>query len=113
MDPARDDEPPDPRFVINPELLEMGDKMRSYEEGCLSIPGIYAELKRPSRVLLRYLDRDGQQQEEWLEGHTATIAQHELDHLNGILFIDHLSRLKRDVLIRKFRKMRKVEDGLA
>ncbi|HKJ61660.1 MAG TPA: peptide deformylase [Hyphomicrobiales bacterium] len=113
MDPARDKEEPDPHFIINPDILESGDEMRVYEEGCLSIPGIYAEVERPSRILMRYINRDGEQREDWFEGHAATVAQHEFDHLNGVMFIDHLSRLKRNVLIRKFRKMRKSEDGEA
>lgn len=113
MDPSGDKEPPAPHFIINPEILEKGDAMRVYEEGCLSIPGIFAEVERPASILMRYVDRDGEQHEAWFEGHAATIAQHEYDHLNGILFVDHLSRLKRDVLIRKFRKMRKAENSEA
>jgi peptide deformylase len=111
MDPARDKDPPDPHFVINPEILASGDEMRLYEEGCLSIPGIFAEVERPASVLLRYTDREGALHEDWMEGHAATIVQHELDHLNGILFFDHLSRLKRSFLIRKFRKARKSAEG--
>jgi len=110
MDAARDDDPPTPRCVINPEILQQGDELRVYEEGCLSLPKIFAEVQRPSSVLLRYVDREGEIQEEWLEGHAATVAQHELDHLNGVLFIDHLSRLRRDFLIRKFRKIRREEE---
>lgn len=110
MDAARDDDPPTPRCVINPEILQQGDELRVYEEGCLSLPKIFAEVQRPSSVLLRYVDRKGEIQEEWLEGHAATVAQHELDHLNGVLFIDHLSRLRRDFLIRKFRKIRREEE---
>jgi peptide deformylase len=113
MDPARDKEEPAPHFIINPEILEQGDEMRVYEEGCLSLPGIYAEVERPARILMRYVDRGGDQREHWFEGHAATVAQHELDHLNGVMFIDHLSRLKRDVLVRKFRKMRKADNDEA
>ncbi len=111
MDPARDKEAPAPHFIINPEILESSGEMRLYEEGCLSMPGIYADVERPSRILMRYTNRDGERREEWFEGHAATIAQHETDHLDGVLFIDHLSRLKRSFLIRKFRKARKTENG--
>ncbi len=111
MDPARDGEEPYPRFFINPEILQLGPATRVYEEGCLSLPGIYAEVSRPSTVLMRYVDREGKSIEEWLEGHAATVAQHELDHLNGVMFVDHLSRLKRDLLIRKFRKARRDEES--
>jgi peptide deformylase len=100
----------DLRGLINPEILEKTEEMRVYEEGCLSIPGISAEVERPSSVLIRYIDLDGEIREEWLHGRPATIAQHELDHLNGVLFIDHLSRLKRDFLIRKYRKARQSDE---
>jgi peptide deformylase len=113
MDPSRDEEKPDPHFIINPEILDQGNEMRVYEEGCLSLPGLYAEVERPARILMRYVDRGGEQREHWFEGHAATVAQHEFDHLNGVMFIDHLSRLKRDFLVRKFRKMRKAENGEA
>jgi peptide deformylase len=111
MDASRGEDPPAPRFIINPEILDQRDEMRVYEEGCLSIPKIFAEIERPAAVLLRYIDRDGKAHEEWLEGHAATVAQHEFDHLNGVLFVDHLSRLRRDFLIRKFRKMRREEEA--
>lgn len=109
MDPARDQEPAAPRAFLNPEIVASGDEMRLYEEGCLSIPEMFAEVERPAAVVVRYLSREGEMREERLEGHAATIAQHEIDHLNGVLFIDHLSRLKRDVLVRKFRKARRDE----
>jgi peptide deformylase len=109
MDAAKNEEAPSPRVLINPEILERGDAVRVYEEGCLSIPDMFAEVERPATVHVRYLDREGQIKEEWLGGHLATIAQHEIDHLNGVLFIDHISRLKRDVLIRKYRKARRDE----
>ncbi len=112
MDPARENEPPAPRYLINPEILQKGEQTRVHEEGCLSIPNIYAEVERPASILVRYLGQEGELREEWLEGHAATVAQHEIDHLDGILFIDHLSRLKRDFLIRKFRKARR-EEGAA
>lgn len=111
MDAAREDEDPKPRFFINPEILDKGQEMRVYEEGCLSVPKIFAEVERPATVLLRYVDRDGDMHEEWLEGHEATVAQHESDHLNGVLFIDHLSRLKREFLIRKYKKARREDEA--
>lgn len=113
MDPARDKEPPDPHFMINPEILQTGGNMRIYEEGCLSIPGIFAEVERPASILLRYTDRTGKIREDWFDDHRATISQHELDHLNGVLFIDHLSRLKRNLLVRKFRKTQKSKESEA
>lgn len=109
MDPARDEESAAPRAFLNPEIVASGDEIRLYEEGCLSIPEMFAEVERPAAVVVRYLSREGEMREERLEGHAATIAQHEIDHLNGVLFIDHLSRLKRDVLVRKFRKARRDE----
>jgi peptide deformylase len=109
MDPARDQEPAAPRAFLNPEIVASGNEMRLYEEGCLSIPEMFAEVERPAAVVVRYLSPEGEMREERLEGHAATIAQHEIDHLNGVLFIDRLSRLKRDVLVRKFRKARRDE----
>jgi peptide deformylase len=109
MDPARGEEPPAPRCLINPEILDSGTDMRVYEEGCLSMPEIFAEVVRPAMVRVRYLDPEGKVVEEELRGHAATVAQHEIDHLNGVMFIDHISRLKRDMLIRKFRKARRDE----
>ncbi|MGB0087307.1 MAG: peptide deformylase [Rhodomicrobiaceae bacterium] len=109
LDPARDEEGAEPRCLINPEILETGNEMRVYEEGCLSMPEIFAEVVRPATVLVRYLNREGTIVEERLKGHAATVAQHEIDHLNGVMFIDHISRLKRDMLIRKFRKARRDE----
>ncbi len=111
-DLAKGEQPPAPRFFLNPEILQLGEALRVYEEGCLSIPEIFAEVERPSTVVLRYLSREGEMREERLEGHIATVAQHEIDHLNGVLFIDHLSRLKRHVLVRKFRKARRDEMDL-
>lgn len=111
MDPAskKADEPGEPFQLINPEILEMSDLPRVYEEGCLSIPDAYAEVERPATVRVRYIDREGKTQERHFEGHPATVVQHEMDHLNGLLFIDHLSRLRRDILVKKFRKGRRVD----
>jgi peptide deformylase len=109
MDPGyrKTDEPADPYMLINPEIVSVGETPRVYEEGCLSIPEMYAEVERPASVRVRYIDRDGTKHERLFEEHAATVVQHEIDHLNGILFPDYLSRLKRDRLIRKFRKGRR------
>jgi peptide deformylase len=96
-----------PYAFINPELVWSSDDRRVYNEGCLSIPDQYAEVERPARVRARWLDDQGQQHEEELDGLMATCFQHEVDHLNGILFIDHVSRLKRDIVLRKLAKARK------
>ena len=107
IDLAKEGEPPAPQVFINPEVLEKSDERSVYEEGCLSIPDYYAEVERPAAVRVRYLDRDGRQQETMADGLLATCLQHEIDHLNGVLFIDHISKLKRDMVVRKFRKLAK------
>ncbi len=105
IDTARgEDEPKNPKILINPEILSSGETMRLHEEGCLSIPEMYAEVERPGLVRVRYVDLEGHQREEDFEDLLATVVQHEIDHMNGVLFIDHLSRLKRDLLIKKFYK---------
>jgi len=111
MDPAPKDAEPEPMSLINPEILAFGEEWQAGEEGCLSIPDIFAEVERPASVRVRYLGRDGQLIERLFEGRPAVIVQHEIDHLNGLLFIDHLSKLRRDLLIRKFRKARREEVG--
>ena len=93
-----------PLFFINPEILSASEERSTYEEGCLSIPDYYADVERPAKVRVRYLDRNGQSEEMEAEGLLATVLQHEYDHLNGKLFIDHLSKLKRDMVIKKFAK---------
>jgi peptide deformylase len=98
----------DPKFLINPEILSVSDDRIVREEGCLSIPDYYAEVERPASVRVRYVDRDGREQEIDAEGVLATCVQHEIDHLNGKLFIDYLSKLKRDMVIRKFAKQAKL-----
>lgn len=97
----------DPRVFINPEILESSEVTVPYNEGCLSVPDQYAEVMRPDRVRVRWQDRDGMQRDEWLDGLLAVCIQHEMDHLNGILFIDHLSRLKRDMIMKKLVKARR------
>lgn len=99
-----------PVVMVNPEIVRVSDETRVQEEGCLSIPDFYAEVERPAQCTVRYLDRDGNPQEMTCEGVFATVVQHEIDHLNGVLFIDYLSRLKRDRVIKKFVKARKAEE---
>jgi len=97
----------DPMFLINPEILATSDQSTVREEGCLSIPDYFAEVERPASVRVRYLDREGRRQEIEATGVLATCLQHEIDHLDGKLFIDYLSKLKRDMVIRKFTKQAK------
>ncbi|WP_343525561.1 peptide deformylase [Sphingomonas sp.] len=96
-----------PHAYINPEILSVSDELSTYNEGCLSIPEQYAEVKRPARCRVKWLDEKGEAHEAELDGLLATCMQHEIDHLNGVLFIDHVSRLKRDMLMRKLSKIRK------
>jgi peptide deformylase len=104
IDVSREDEEKKPVVFINPEILRVSDDVSAYEEGCLSIPDYYAEVERPASLTVRYVDRDGKQQTVDADGLLATCLQHEIDHLNGILFIDHISRLKREMVIKKFTK---------
>jgi len=97
----------DPRVFVNPEILETSETTIPYQEGCLSVPDQYAEVLRPDRVRACWLDRDGTRHEQWIDGLLATCLQHEIDHLNGVLFIDHLSRLKRDMIMKKLIKARR------
>lgn len=96
-----------PRVFINPEVLEESEELSVYNEGCLSVPEQYADVARPAVIKAKWLDRDGTPHLETLDGMIATCLQHEMDHLDGILFIDHLSKLKRDMVIRKLVKLRK------
>jgi peptide deformylase len=105
MDLARQDEEPQPRYYVNPEILWASEETAPYEEGCLSVPEIFDEVERPARVKLRYLNYQGEQIEEEAEGLFAVCIQHEMDHLNGVLFIDHLSRLKREQAVKKVKKL--------
>ena len=98
---------PNPRVFINPELLDPSPDYSVYSEGCLSVPEIYADVERPAQVRLRWQNIDGAWHEEALSGMMATCIQHEMDHLEGILFIDHLSRLKRSMALKKLEKARK------
>ncbi len=107
IDLAKEGEPPAPQVFINPEVLDASDERSVYEEGCLSIPDYYAEVERPAKVRVRHLDRSGKEQEIEADGLLATCLQHEMDHLNGVLFIDHISKLKRDMVVKKFKKLAK------
>jgi|TARA_R110002020_G_scaffold83397_2_gene207413 peptide deformylase len=104
MDLAREDEEPKPRFFVNPEILETVEETQPYEEGCLSVPDIFDEVERPQRCRIRYMDYNGNEIEEWAEDLYAVCIQHEMDHLEGTLFIDYLSRLKRQRAVDKVKK---------
>jgi len=107
MDLSKKDEDKNPRVFINPEILSACEEMSTYEEGCLSIPDIHEDVERPARVTIRYLDLAGETHEADATGLFATCIQHEIDHLNGVLFIDHISKLKRDRIVKKFTKAAK------
>src|SRR5689334_18684190 len=111
MDLAKKDDPPDPRVFINPEVVWTSDDKAIYEEGCLSIPEYYEEVERPKSVKVKFLDLDLKPQEIEAEGLLATCLQHEIDHTNGVLFIDYISKLKRDMVLKKFKKAAKKTDG--
>lgn len=109
VDISRDDEPRVPYRMANPEVVEASDTLAEYEEGCLSLPQHYEEVVRPDRARIRYLDETGAQREIEVEGMLATCMQHEIDHLDGILFVDHISKLKRDMILRKLAKAKRAE----
>ncbi|RYG01811.1 MAG: peptide deformylase [Caulobacteraceae bacterium] len=104
MDIAGPDDPKAPRYYVNPEIVWASEETAPYEEGCLSIPDIYDEVERPARVKLKYLNYQGEEVVEDAEGLFAVCIQHEMDHLEGVLFIDHLSRLKRERAVAKVKK---------
>ena len=112
IDVSREGEEKQPLVFVNPEIVTSSDERSVYEEGCLSIPDYYAEVERPATVTVKYLDRDGKEQTVEADGLLATCLQHEIDHLNGVLFIDHISRLKRDMVIKKFTKAAKSAKAL-
>ena len=112
IDVAREGEEKQPLVYINPEIVSSSDERSVYEEGCLSIPDYYAEVERPATVGVKYLDRDGKEQTMEADSLLATCLQHEIDHLNGVLFIDHISRLKREMVIKKFTKAAKTTKAL-
>lgn len=109
IDVAGEEEEPAPMVLINPEIVSSSEEKKIHQEGCLSIPEYYAEVERPDKVVFRYTDLDGKVTEREADGLLAVCVQHELDHLNGVLFIDHISRLKRERVIKKFVKAAKWE----
>jgi peptide deformylase len=111
MDLAKKDEPKQPQVFINPEVVWASDEKATYEEGCLSIPEYYEEVERPKSVKVKFLDLDLKPQEIEADGLLATCLQHEIDHTNGVLFIDHISKLKRDMVMKKFKKAAKKTEG--
>jgi peptide deformylase len=110
MDLAKKDDAKEPRVFINPEIVSSSEEQSAYEEGCLSIPDYYEEVERPATVKVKYRDLDWKEHEIEADGLLATCLQHEIDHLNGVLFIDHISKLKRDMVMKKFKKAAKRGD---
>ncbi len=110
VDVSRDGEERKPLRMANPEIVEVGDEDEKYEEGCLSLPEQYSEVARPARIRVRYLDHENEIREIDAEGLLATCIQHEIDHLDGILFVDHISALKRNMILRRLTKAKKTGD---
>jgi peptide deformylase len=108
-DVAKDEEPKAPMCFINPEIVWRSEETTEYEEGCLSIPEVYDKVVRPAEVRVRYMDLEGEEKAAHCTGLLATCIQHEIDHVNGVLFIDHLGRLKRDRIVKKFIKAAKLD----
>ncbi|MFM9153054.1 MAG: peptide deformylase [Methylocystis sp.] len=113
IDIGKTEEERSPLFLINPEITWASEELSLYQEGCLSVPDYYEDVKRPATVQVRHLNREGQLVEFKAEGLLATVVQHELDHLEGGLFIDHLSRLKRDRVMKKFNKAARIDEIIA
>ena len=111
IDIGRDIENRDPHFFINPEILDPAEELGSFEEGCLSVPGVWEEIERPNECNVRFLDINGDEKNIRYSGMMATVIQHEMDHLNGIVFVDYLSRLKKDRAIKKSIKSRTQDPG--
>ena len=107
IDLSRDDEKKNPLHFVNPEIITSSDNNAAYEEGCLSVPGQFAEINRPDRCKIKYLDYNGEEKILEAEGLLATCIQHEMDHLEGILFIDYLSKLKKSMIVKKLSKQKK------
>ena len=107
LDISKGEEEKKPMFLINPKIIHQSKKTSIYEEGCLSLPGQFAEIERPAECILKYIDYNGKEKELKADGLLATCVQHEVDHLNGILFIDYLSKLKKDMIIKKLVKQQK------
>lgn len=106
-DVARSGDAPEPMLMANPEVIEASAERAVFEEGCLSLPDHFAEVKRPEQVRVRYLDRENEIREQDMDGFLATCVQHEIDHLDGVLFVDHISGLKRGMIMRKLTKLKK------
>jgi len=113
IDLGKTEEDRAPLYLINPEIIWASEELSVYEEGCLSVPDYFEEVKRPAKVRVRHMDRDGAVKEFDAEGLLATVVQHEMDHLEGGLFIDHLSRLKRERVVKKFNKAARFDDIVA
>lgn len=109
MDLAREGEGAQPRYFVNPEILEVDDEFVPYEEGCLSVPDVFDAVDRPKRCKITYLNYEGERVTEWAEGLYAVCIQHEMDHLKGVVFIDYLSKLKRDRAVKKVKKAEKLK----
>ncbi len=107
VDVAREGESPQPLRIANPEILWRSEELATYNEGCLSLPEHYADVSRPARIRLRYLDYENEIREVEMEGLLATCVQHEMDHLDGVLFVDHISSLKRNIILRKLAKLKR------
>ena len=107
LDLAKEDEPPQPLRMANPQLVWVCEEDATFNEGCLSVPELYGDVARPAAIRVRYLDHEDEPRELAAEGMLATCIQHEMDHLDGVLFIDHLSALKRNMILRKLLKARK------
>lgn len=113
VDVARAEDEPEPIAMANPQIVGVADEDRIHEEGCLSLPDHYAEVVRPDAIRVRYLDRDNEIREIDADGILATCIQHEIDHLDGILFVDHVSALKRNMILRKLTKAKKLAEANA
>ena len=111
IDISRDEENKDPHIFINPEILDPAENLSTFEEGCLSVPGVWEEIERPDECNVRFLDVNGSENNIRYSGMMATVIQHEMDHLNGIVFVDYLSRLKKDRAIKKSIKSRTQDPG--
>ena len=112
IDLARDGEEKKPMYFVNPEIISISNQQVSYEEGCLSVPGQFAEISRPNKCHIKYLNYNGKEKELKVEGLLATCIQHEIDHLEGILFIDYLSKLKKSMIVKKLSKQKKQIDRI-
>ncbi|HYB11765.1 MAG TPA: peptide deformylase [Alphaproteobacteria bacterium] len=112
VDCSKDEDKPAPYCMANPEVLWTSEEQASYEEGCLSLPDQYAPVTRPARCRVRYRDAQNEMRETEFEGLLATCVQHEIDHLDGVLFVDHISALKRGMILRKLQKTKKLKDAV-